>query len=56
MSLYVWRVVGFLYAGSHRLLHNLTNMHWKPLACIGLCVGMVPKVYHQTIGEAEVHD
>jgi hypothetical protein len=46
-SLYVQRVVSFLYVGSRRLLHNLTNMYWKPLAYIGLRVGMVPKLYHR---------
>jgi hypothetical protein len=38
MSVYVQRVIGFLC--------NLTNMHQKPSACFGLCVGMVAKVYH----------
>jgi hypothetical protein len=37
--------------GSHRLLHNLTYMHWKPSACIGLQVGMVPKLYHYNAGK-----
>jgi hypothetical protein len=39
------RVVGFVYAKSHRLFCNLTNMRQKPLACFGLHVGMVPKAY-----------
>jgi hypothetical protein len=45
MSLSVQRVVGFLYVGSHRLLHNLTDMCQKPSACIGLCMDMVPMAY-----------
>jgi hypothetical protein len=44
-SLYVRRVAGFLYVGSRRLLHNLTDMRRKPSACIGLHVGMVSKAY-----------
>jgi hypothetical protein len=46
MSLYVQRVIGFVYMGSCQLLYNLTNMHQKPSACFGLCVDMVPMVYH----------
>jgi hypothetical protein len=45
MTLYVQRVIGILYAGSHRILHNLTDIHWKPLACFGLCMDMVPMAY-----------
>jgi hypothetical protein len=48
----VWRVVGLLYAGSHQLLHNLTDMRQKASACIGLCVGMVPESYHCTSSDA----
>jgi hypothetical protein len=48
MSLYVRRVIGFLYAESHWYFYNLTNMHQKPSACFSLCVGMVPKVYQWT--------
>jgi hypothetical protein len=36
---------GLYYAKSHRLFCNLTDMHWKPLACFSLCVSMVPEVY-----------
>jgi hypothetical protein len=36
----------FLYAGSRRLLHNLTDMHRKPSASLGLRVAMVPESYH----------
>jgi hypothetical protein len=35
-----------LYVGSHQHFHNLTDMRRKPSACITLCMGMVPKVYH----------
>jgi hypothetical protein len=45
LTLHVWRVVIFLYAGSRRLLHNLTNMHQKVSAGLGLCVAMVPESY-----------
>jgi hypothetical protein len=38
--------VGFVYARSHRLFCNLTDMCRKPSACFGLCMGMVPKAYH----------
>jgi hypothetical protein len=48
-TLYMWRVISFLYAGSHRLLHNLTDMRRKPSACIGLHVGMVPKAYQHSV-------
>jgi hypothetical protein len=44
-TLYMLRVISFLYAGSHWLLHNLTDMCQKPSACIGLCMGMVSKAY-----------
>jgi hypothetical protein len=46
MSLYVWRVIIFLYAESGRHSCNLTDMRWKASACIGLRVGMVPESYH----------
>jgi hypothetical protein len=46
-SLYVQRVIGFLYAESRQHFYNLTDMHWKPSACFGLHVGMVPKAYQQ---------
>jgi hypothetical protein len=36
-----------LYTGSRRHSCNLTDMHQKASACIGLCVGMVPESYHQ---------
>jgi hypothetical protein len=29
------------------ILHNLTDMHWKASACIGLHMGMVPELYHR---------
>jgi hypothetical protein len=45
MSLYVRRVVGFLYVQSRRHFYNLTNMRWKPSACFGLHMGMVPNAY-----------
>jgi hypothetical protein len=47
-TLHVWRVVVFLYVGSHRLLHNLTDMCQKALAGLGLHVAMVPESYHCT--------
>jgi hypothetical protein len=47
LYMYMWRVVSFLYAGSRWLLHNLTDMRRKPSACIGLCVGIVPKAYQR---------
>jgi hypothetical protein len=45
LTLYMWRVVGFVYAESHWHFCNLTDMCWKPLVCFGLCVGIVPKAY-----------
>jgi hypothetical protein len=56
MSLYVWRVIVFLYVGSRRLLHNLTDMHRKPSACIGLHMGMVPKSYHHLVKDSLQRD
>jgi hypothetical protein len=38
-------VVIYLYGVSHRLLINLIDLHWKPLACFGLCMDTVPMVY-----------
>jgi hypothetical protein len=52
-TLHVQRVVVFLYAGSHRLLHNLTDMRRKALACLDLCMGMVPELYQQVRDESE---
>jgi hypothetical protein len=46
LTLYMQWVVDFVCMESHWLFHNLTNMCWKPLACFGLCVGMVPKAYY----------
>jgi hypothetical protein len=46
-TLYVWRVIGLLYAGSHRLLHNLTDVHRKPSACFGLHVDTVSMAYQR---------
>jgi hypothetical protein len=40
----------YLYAGSRCLLHNLTDMRRKPLACISLCVDRVPVVYQRQQG------
>jgi hypothetical protein len=37
----------YLYVGSHRLLHNLTDMCWKPSAGLGLRVAMVPESYQR---------
>jgi hypothetical protein len=48
LALHVLRVVVFLYAGSHRLLHNLTDMRRKVSACLGLHVAMVPESYHRS--------
>jgi hypothetical protein len=45
MSLYVQRVISFLYAGSYWHFCILTNMHQKPLACISLHMDMVPMAY-----------
>jgi hypothetical protein len=45
-TLDVWRVIIFLYTGSHHLLHNLTDMRRKASACIDLRVAMVPESYH----------
>jgi hypothetical protein len=42
-TLHVQRVVVFLYAGSRRLLHNLTDMRQKASACLGLRMAMVVK-------------
>jgi hypothetical protein len=50
LTLYVQRVVVFLYVVSHCLLLNLTNMHQKPSACFGLRVDMVPIAY-QCLGD-----
>jgi hypothetical protein len=44
-TLHVQRVVVFLYVGSRRLLHNLTDMHRKASAGLGLHVAMVPESY-----------
>jgi hypothetical protein len=53
-TLHVRRVIVFLYAGSHCLLHNLTDMHWKASACLGLRVAMVPESYqHMALGIEE---
>jgi hypothetical protein len=49
-TLHVQRVVVFLYAGSRRLLHNLTDMRQKPSAGLGLRVAMVPESYQRTLG------
>jgi hypothetical protein len=49
-SRWVWickELSGFLYAESHQHFCNLTNMCWKPSACFGLHVGIVPKEYHR---------
>jgi hypothetical protein len=40
-TLYVRGVVVFLYAGSRRLLHNLTNMYWKALVHFSIHVAIV---------------
>jgi hypothetical protein len=58
LTLYMQRVVVFVYAKSHQLFCNLTEMHrkpsacfkmrQKPLACFGLCMGMVPKAYQRS--------
>jgi hypothetical protein len=48
-TLHVRRVVVFLYAGSRRLLHNLTDMRRKASACIDLRMGMVPESYQCSI-------
>jgi hypothetical protein len=45
-TLHVQRVVEF---GSRRLLHNLTDMCRKPSAGLGLCVAMVPELYHHPL-------
>jgi hypothetical protein len=37
--------LAFLYVGSHWYFCILTDMHWKPLACFSLHMGMVPNVY-----------
>jgi hypothetical protein len=47
LCLYMQRVVSFVYAMSCRLFSNLTDMLQKPLACFGLCMGMVPKAYQR---------
>jgi hypothetical protein len=38
-------VIGFVYVKSCQLFCNLTDMHQKPSACFGLCMGMVPEAY-----------
>jgi hypothetical protein len=40
LSWYMWEAVG--------ILHNLTDMHRKASACIGLRMGMVPESYQCT--------
>jgi hypothetical protein len=40
-TLHVQRVIIFLYVGSRRLLHNLTDMHRKASAGLGLRVAIV---------------
>jgi hypothetical protein len=49
LSLYMQRVVGFVYVKSRRLFCNLTDMCQKPLACFSLCVDMVPKAYYHIV-------
>jgi hypothetical protein len=44
-TLHVQRVVVFLYAGSHHLLHTLTDMRQKATSGLGLHVAMVPESY-----------
>jgi hypothetical protein len=39
-------VRGVIELGSRQHSCNLTNMHWKASACLGLCVAMVPESYH----------
>jgi hypothetical protein len=39
-------VVVFLYGVSRRLLINLTDLCWKPLASFGLRMDAVPMAYH----------
>jgi hypothetical protein len=46
LTLYVQRVVKLIYVGNRQHSCNLTNIHRKASACIGLCVAMVPKSYH----------
>jgi hypothetical protein len=43
--------VDFACAKSHRIviLHNLTDMHRKASACIGLCVDRVPMAYQHVV-------
>jgi hypothetical protein len=50
LTLYMQRVVILLCVESCRHFCNVTDMRRKPLACFGLCVGMVPKVYHHISG------
>jgi hypothetical protein len=44
-----WDVVDFACVKSRRvgILHNLSDMHRKPLASFGLCVDRVPVAYHR---------
>jgi hypothetical protein len=49
-TLHVWRVVVFLYTGSHRLSPNLTDMCQKPSACFGLRMDTMPMTYQRTPG------
>jgi hypothetical protein len=44
-TLYVQRVIELVYVGSHWHSCNLTNMHRKASACIGLRMAMVPELY-----------
>jgi hypothetical protein len=53
LTLYMWRVVSFLYVVSCWHFCNLTNMHQKPSACFGLCVGIVPKAYQREVKSAK---
>jgi hypothetical protein len=45
LTLHVWRVIIFLYAGRHCLLPNSADMHQKPSACVSLHVDTVPIAY-----------
>jgi hypothetical protein len=49
LTLHVWRVVVFLYAGSRCLLHNLTDMRRKPSVHFGIRVAMVPESYQRSV-------
>jgi hypothetical protein len=54
-TMYMQRVVAFLYAVSCWHFCNLTSICRKPSACFGLRMGMVPKVYQRNAIESLIY-